>query len=97
MAQALIAKVYFVTNFMWGDKHAAASVAVQLGLADYIGPMASSILITSTMTAYAIAAHISFLGEVADRSLVRKLTKQLARYEHAEFTTNAATYRPAHT
>jgi hypothetical protein len=30
---------------------------------------------------------------VADRSLVRRLSKQLARYGQAEFTTNAATYR----
>jgi hypothetical protein len=33
---------------------------------------------------------------VADRSLVHKLAKQLEGYGHAEFTTNADTYRPAH-
>ena len=48
------------------------------------------------MAAYAIAAHIPVISDAADRSLVRKLTKQLKRYGHAEFTTNAATYRPAH-
>jgi hypothetical protein len=49
------------------------------------------------MTAYAIAARIPAISDAADRSLVRKLTKQLKRYGRAEFTTNAATYRPAHT
>jgi hypothetical protein len=46
------------------------------------------------MSAYAIAARIPVLS-VADRSLVRKLTKQLARYGRAEFTTNAAAWTPA--
>jgi hypothetical protein len=91
------AKVYFVTTFMHGDTNAAARVGVPVGLADYIGAVVAGILITSTMTAYAIAAHIPWISQAADRSLVRKLTKQLAGYGHAEFTTNAATYRPAHT
>jgi hypothetical protein len=91
------AKVYFVTNFMRGDKHAAAGVGVQLGLADYIGAAAAGILIASRMTVYAIAAHIPAISDAADRSLVRKLTKQLARYGYAEFTTNADAYRSAHT
>lgn len=91
------AKVYFVTNFLRGDKHAAASVGIELGLADYIGSAAAGILIASTMAVYAIAAHIPLMREAADRSLVRKLTRQLARYGQAEFTTNADTYRPVRT
>jgi ER-bound oxygenase mpaB/B'/Rubber oxygenase, catalytic domain len=91
------AKVYFVTNFMHGDKHAAAGVGVQLGFADYIGAAAAGVLIASRMTAYAIAARIPVISRAADRGLVRKLTRQLARYGHVEFTTNVDTYRPAHT
>jgi len=91
------AKVYFVTNFMHGDREAAAKVGVPVSLADYVGAVVAGILISSTMAAYTIAAHIPRLSQAADRSLVRKLTKQLAGYGHAEFTTNAATYRPAHT
>ena|ERR1700683_2055164 len=91
------AKVYFVTNFMHGDRQAAAEVGVPVSLANYMGAVSAGILITTTMTAYAIAAHIPWISQAADRSLVRKLTKQLAGYGHAEFTTNAATYRPAHT
>jgi hypothetical protein len=90
------AKVYFVKNFMRGDKHAAAGVGVQLGFADYLGAVAAGILVAFRMTVYAIAAHIPVISDAADRSLVRKLTKQLASYGHAEFTTNADTYRPAH-
>jgi hypothetical protein len=36
------------------------------------------------------------IDRVADRALVRKLTKQLARYGRAEFTTNSSTYLRAH-
>jgi hypothetical protein len=90
------AKVYFVTNFMRGDRHAAAGVGVQLGASDYLGAAAAGILIASQMAAYRIAAHIPVISRVADRALVRKLTRQLALYGHAEFTTNADGYRPAH-
>src|ERR1700691_2123334 len=91
------AKLFFVTKSMRGDKHAASGVGVRLGLADYMGAAAAAIVIASRMTAYSIAARIPAISGVADRSLVRKLTAQLARYGHAEFRTNADAYRPAHT
>jgi hypothetical protein len=90
-------KLFFVTKSMRGDKRAAAGVGVRLGVADYLGAAAAAILIASRMTAYSIAARIPVISVVADRSLVRKLTRQLARYGHAEFRTNADAYRPAHT
>jgi uncharacterized membrane protein YjgN (DUF898 family) len=90
-------KLFFVTKSMRGDKHAAAGVGVRLGLADCLGAAAAAILITSSMTVYAIAAHIPVVSGMADRFLVRKLIRQLARYGHAEFRTNADAYRPAHT
>jgi hypothetical protein len=76
---------------------AAAGVGVRLGLADYVGAAAAAILISSWVTAYAIAARTPVISGVADRALVRKLTKQLACYGHPEFTTNADAYRPART
>jgi hypothetical protein len=90
-------KVYFVTNLVRGGKSAAAKAGVQVGFSDYIAAAAAGILITATMMVYATAARIPVISGSADRSLVRTLTKQLKRYGHAEFTTNAATYRPAHT
>jgi hypothetical protein len=92
-----ISKFFFVKHSTHGDKHAAAGVGVRLALADYLGAIAATILITSNMTAYAIAARIPVLCRCADRSLIRKLTRQLARYGHAEFRTNAEAYHPAHT
>jgi hypothetical protein len=89
--------MYFVTNLVRGGKSAAAKVGIQVGLADTVAAAAAGILITSRMAVYAIAARIPVISDAADRSLVRTLTKQLKRYGHAEFATNAATYRPAHT
>jgi hypothetical protein len=90
-------KVYFVPNFARGDKQVAAKLGVQVGWADYIGAAAAVILIAVKTTAYAIAARIPVISSSADRSLVRTLSRQLAQYGHAEFTTNAEKYRPAHT
>jgi hypothetical protein len=90
------AKVFFVTNLVRGGKSAAAKVGVEVGFSDTIAAAAAGILIASTMTVYAIAARIPMIRDAADRSLVRKLSKQLKRYGHPEFTTNVATYRPAH-
>jgi hypothetical protein len=89
-------KLFFVNNSMRGDRHGAARVGVRLSLIDYLSAGTAAILITSRMSAYAIAARIPGLRDAADRSLVRKLCKQLAHYRHAEFTTDAATYRPVH-
>jgi hypothetical protein len=90
------AKVYFVRTFVDGKKNAAEAVGVRLGLGDYLGAAAAGVLIAIRMTAYAIAARIPLIRDAADRSLIRKLTRQLARYGRAEFTTNANAYRSAH-
>src|SRR6202451_2650281 len=89
-------KLFFVKNTMRGDRHAAAQVGVRLGMIDWLGAGMAAVLIASRMSAYAFAARIPGLRDAADRSLVRKLRKQLARYGHAEFTTNAAADRPVH-
>jgi hypothetical protein len=90
------AKVFFVTKLVRGGKSAAAKVGVQVGLSDYIAAAAAGAMIAATMAVYTIAARIPLISDAADRSLVRALTKQLARYGHAEFATNADTYRPVH-
>jgi hypothetical protein len=91
-----LSKAFFVAKYMHGDRNAAANVGVPVGTSDYAAAAAARVLIAATMVPYAIASHIPGISDAADRSLVRHLTKLLARYGHAEFTTNAATYRPAH-
>jgi hypothetical protein len=91
------AKLFFVAKSMRGDTQAAARVGVHLGMPDYFGAAAAAILISSRMAAYAIAARIPLLNRVADRLLIRALTRQLARYGHAQFSTDADAYRPVRT
>jgi ER-bound oxygenase mpaB/B'/Rubber oxygenase, catalytic domain len=90
------ATMFFVMNVTRGDKRKAAEVGVRLGPADYLGAIVAGLIITVRMTAYALAARVPALRDAADRSLVRKLMKQLASYGHAEFTTNSEKYHPAH-
>ena len=82
---------------MRGGKKAAAKVGVRVGLGDYVAAAVASIVIATKMAPYAIAARIPVISDVADRSLVRKLTRLWASYGHAEFTTKADKYRTTHT
>jgi ER-bound oxygenase mpaB/B'/Rubber oxygenase, catalytic domain len=88
-------RVYFVSNLMRGDKEAAAKAGVRVRLTDYLAAAATVVVIIATMAPYALAARTPVLRDAADRSLVRKLTKLLAQYGHAEFTANADTYHLA--
>ena len=90
------AKAFFVANFAHGDKRVAARMGVRVDWVDYAAAAMAGVLIASRMTVYALAARLPMIRDAADRSLVRKLGKQLAAYGHAEFTTNAQHYRPAH-
>jgi hypothetical protein len=91
------AKVHFVPGFLRENNQKTAGEGIEVGWADYIGAAVATVLIAGGMAAYAIAGHIPAISQAADRSLIQKLSKQLARYGHAEFTTNADTYRAAHT
>jgi hypothetical protein len=57
--------------------------------------VACSLFIGVRKGLYAIAARTPGLREATDRMLVRKLEQMLRDYGHAEFTSDAATYRPA--
>ena len=90
------AKVYFIRTSSRGNEDASAKAGVRVGITDYVAAAAASILIAVRMAPYSVAARIPVVSDAADRLLVRKLKRQLARYGHAEFTTNSDTYKPAH-
>jgi len=87
-------KVFVGVSFMRGGQQAA--VGVRVGLGDNVAAAVAGIVIAARMAPYVIAARIPVISDVADRSLVRKLTRLLASYGHAEFTTNADAYGSAH-
>ncbi|OYW27796.1 MAG: hypothetical protein B7Z44_10895 [Caulobacter sp. 12-67-6] len=88
------AKVFFVRHFMGGDPAAAGRMGVKITAGDRALFLLVAVIVTSRMAAYGLALKIPGLRTLADRDLVRQLRGHLARYGHAEFTTDAAQYRP---
>ncbi len=89
------AKLFFVRNFVDGDRRAAARVGIELSALDYLWAGATMVWIISHMQAYSLADRIPIVRDFADERLVQKLRKLLVRYGHAEYTTHGEHYRPA--
>lgn len=89
------AKLFFVKSFMGGDKAKAASIGVKLTSSDVALAAIAGLFIYARMRLYALAAYIPGVRGIADRRLIAKLRAQLVSYGHAEFTTDAAQYRPS--
>ncbi|PHY18412.1 oxygenase MpaB family protein [Caulobacter sp. BP25] len=88
-------KVFFLRNFMNGDVAAAKRMGVEIGPRDFMLFGLVALLVTSQLTAYRLARRVPGLSDLADARLVGRLKRQLKRYGHAEFTSDAETYRPA--
>jgi len=88
------AKAFFVRHFMGGDPKAAAKMGVHVSTSDRALFVLGAIIVTSRMAAYDLALKTPGLRTLADRDLVGQLRRHLVRYGHAEFTTDAARYRP---
>jgi len=88
-------RVFFAKAFLRGDWEAAERVGVHITLGDRILYATTIGVILARMATYRVASKIPGLGALADKRLISKLRRQLASYGHAEFTTDAAEYRPA--
>jgi hypothetical protein len=51
--------------------------------------------IAGRMAAYRVASRLPVIRHLADRRLVHRIERQLAEYGRAEFTSDAAHYKPA--
>ena len=87
------AKLFFMQNFVDGDRRAAARVGIDITPMDYAWAAATTLWISSHMRAYSLADRIPIVRDFADASLVHKLHKQLVRLGHAEYTTQGEHYR----
>jgi ER-bound oxygenase mpaB/B'/Rubber oxygenase, catalytic domain len=87
-------KVFFLRNFMDGDVAAARRMGVEIGPRDFMLFGVVALLVTSQLTAYRLARKVPGLSDLADARLVGRLKRQLKRYGHAEFTSDAEKYRP---
>jgi hypothetical protein len=88
------ARLFFMRNFVDGDRQAAARMGIEITPADYAWAAAAGLWINSHMRAYNLAERIPIVRDLADARLVNKLHRQLARLGHAEYTTHGEHYRP---
>lgn len=89
------AKVFFLRNFLNGDRAAAKRMGVEIGPRDFMLFGVVALVVTSRLMAYRLARNVPGVSDLADAVLVARLKRQLKRYGHAEFTSDAEKYRPA--
>ena len=89
------AKMFFVRNFLAGDTKRAAQLGVNFSLKDRMVAAAVGLFVVSRLAAYSLAMRIPVVDGLADRTLTRRLNGLLKDYGHAEYSTDAAQYKPA--
>lgn len=87
------AKVFFVRNFVDGDRRAASRLGVDVTPVDLVWAAATTLWILSHVRSYDLAARIPVLRDLADERLVQKLREFLAWCGHAEYATDGERYR----
>ncbi len=89
------AKVYFMQNFCDGSEKAAARFGVKIRAIDRMRATAVGVGLMGQMRLYGVAARTPVVRHLADQRLVGKVRSYLGSLGHAEFTTDAAKYKPA--
>jgi len=89
-----VARLYFLRNFLGGDRARAAAMGVPIGRRDTALALVGVVLVAVPAIGHALARRVPGLRDVADRALVRRLQRLLQRYGHADFQSDAAQYRP---
>ena len=87
-------KFFFVRTILAGDEARAASMGVRMSAGDKLRTAAVGLLIVTRVVSHRIAQGIPGLREVADKRLIKRIRRQLETYGHAEFTSDASTYKP---
>lgn len=88
------ARIVFIKQFLQGDSAFAAEMGVEAQALDYALGLLVGGWMSGQMLAYRAARRLPGLEPHVDRHLIRRLRGLLASYGHAEFTTDAAGYRP---
>ncbi|MDZ3830269.1 MAG: oxygenase MpaB family protein [Sphingopyxis sp.] len=88
-------RVFFVKAFLNGDAQRAEGLGVPVGRRDRLVYGATMLGVAGRMAAYRVASRLPVVRHLADRRLIHRIERQLAGYGHAEFTSDAADYRPA--
>lgn len=89
------AKLYFLQNFCDGKEARARELGVRIDAADRVRAGLVGIHVMGRVRAFEAAAKVPGLRRLADKRLVSKVQSYLGTLGHAEFTSDAAKYRPA--
>jgi hypothetical protein len=88
------AKVFFLRHFLEGDDAAARRMGIHVTPGDQAIAGLALLGLGMQLTAFRHAVRNPVTARAADTVLVRRLRRLLKRYGHAEYTTDAAQYRP---
>lgn len=88
-------KVYFLQNFCGGDERRARGFGVKVSGIDRARAAAVGLHVIGRMRAYDAADKVPVLREIAAMRLTGRLKRYLGTLGHAEFTSDAAKYKPA--
>ncbi len=89
-----VARVMFIQQFLRGNRKAAASMGISVNQLDYVVMALVGVAMAAQIRIYHALLSTPWLDQLTDEHLIRKLRALLARYGHAEFTSDAARYRP---
>ncbi|MEV0063567.1 oxygenase MpaB family protein [Nocardia sp. NPDC050718] len=87
------AKVFFVQAVLSGSTERAAAMGIEVTAADKLRAAVAFGYAGCRLVIYRLLLRIPATRSIADARLVRKIDRYLARLGHAEFTTDASTYR----
>lgn len=88
-------KVYFMQNFCDGKEARAKAFGVTVRPIDKARAAMIGVGIMGNMNRYKLAAKLPVIGALADRRLTQKVERYLGTLGHAQFTSDAESYRPA--
>ncbi len=88
-----IAKLFFIKNFMAGDRARATTVGVKLNTAGFLVATIGQVFLFARLALFSLASRVPGIRDLADRRLIAKIENRLAGYGHAHFTTDATNYR----
>jgi ER-bound oxygenase mpaB/B'/Rubber oxygenase, catalytic domain len=89
-------KAFFIRSYLNGSNERAREMGIGLTTGDRVRAAAVAAMLAAQIAAYRAIAALPSGRRAADAMLVRKLSRQLGRLGHAEFTTDAARYQPVH-
>lgn len=87
-------KVFFSRAFLSnGNEHKASQMGVEPDLRDYALFVGANLYVLPRLLATRVIQEIPVANRVVDHFLVKKINELLVSYGHAEYTTDAASYR----